>query len=160
MGMSSADMQLIEGGVFDLRTLCNVYHTSSRIFNDPDNTAFNNVVEASKATYTRAVIPYTYKLIKGLNRWLVPAWSQRDNRNYKIDIDVSGIPELQQDEEKQARKEARVSQSVLNILKEIGMNNISPESGTNMLIQIHGYTEQEAQELVADTGQNETTEQE
>ena len=57
LGLSPADMQLLEKGKVTTRALCNVMGLDSSLFNDPDNKTYNNRLEAEKAMYTNCIIP-------------------------------------------------------------------------------------------------------
>lgn len=70
IGISSKDMQLIENEKWDLRRLCSVWGVSSRLLNDPDNTAEANVEEAEKALTTRCAFPALNSTRDNLNRKL------------------------------------------------------------------------------------------
>jgi HK97 family phage portal protein len=93
MGMSSTDLQMIEQGVLSLRAICNIYKVSSRLFNDPANSTFNNVQQAEKAMWNDAVIPLLEKFKQRYNSWLAPSFGEQ----YMLDYDLTGIDALQAD---------------------------------------------------------------
>ena len=57
MGMTADQLKVVESGVLTDRQLCNAFKVSSRLYNDPANSTFNNMKEANKSFYTKAVIP-------------------------------------------------------------------------------------------------------
>ena len=101
MGMSSTDLQMIEQGVLSLRAICNIYKVSSRLFNDPANSTFNNVQQAEKAMWNDAVIPLLEKFKQRYNSWLAPSFGEE----FMLDYDLTGVDALQAD----AKTRAEVS---------------------------------------------------
>jgi phage portal protein BeeE len=95
IGLSSDEMQLIESEKWDLRRLCNVFRVSSRMLNDPDNTAEANVEEAEKALTTRAALPRLIKKREAFNRKAVRDWGL--DKKYTIDFEMSAYSELSDD---------------------------------------------------------------
>ena len=95
IGESPVDLGILDTLIADLRTLCNVFHVNSALFNDPENKTFNNMTEARKAAITDAVIPELTALRDALNTWLIPGWEKADNKKYFVDYDASVFPELQ-----------------------------------------------------------------
>jgi HK97 family phage portal protein len=69
-GMSPTDLKLLEGVMQSLRMLCNIYGISSILFNDNENSTYNNVVEAKRAAYTDAFLPLAEKVDIKLSEWL------------------------------------------------------------------------------------------
>ncbi len=72
MAMSPSDLQLIEGGVVDLRAICNVFGLDSSLFNDPENKTYSNRTEAEKSMFTNCIIPLSKKKSADLTRYLCP----------------------------------------------------------------------------------------
>ena len=101
LGMSATDLQMIEQGVLSLRAICNIYKVSSRLFNDPANSTFNNVAQAEKAMWNDAVIPLLEKFKQRYNSWLAPTFGE----GFMLDYDLTGIDALQAD----AKTRAEVS---------------------------------------------------
>lgn len=93
MGMSATDLQLLEQGVLSLRAICNIYKVSSRLFNDPANSTYNNVQQAEKGMWNDAIIPLLNKFKQGYNAWLVPAFGD----DLYLDYDLSEVDSLQAD---------------------------------------------------------------
>lgn len=92
IGLNSEEMQLIDSEKWDLRRLCNVFRVSSRMMNDPDNTAEANVEEAEKALTTRAALPRLIKKREAFNRKAVRDWGL--DKKYVIDFEMSAYTEL------------------------------------------------------------------
>lgn len=93
MGMSPADLAIIESDKMDLRTLCNVFHVPSELFNDASNKTYSNTKEAGSAVYTNAVIPALVAFRDALNQFIKPKYEEK----IFIDFDTSMISELQDD---------------------------------------------------------------
>lgn len=94
IGDNAADLGLIELGLSGLRSLCNIFHVNSALFNDPENKVYNNVGEARKSAITDAIIPELVAMRDAFNLWLVPGWEKADKKRYFIDFDGSVFPEL------------------------------------------------------------------
>lgn len=95
MAMSSADLQLIEKGVINLRAICNVFGVDSSLFNDPANQTYNNRLEAEKALYTNAIMPLSNKVCEAYTRYFVP--NMFAGKQVRIVQDFSNVEALQQD---------------------------------------------------------------
>lgn len=95
VGESPVDLGILEALNATLRSLCNIFHVNSAIFNDPENKSYNNISEARKAAITDAVLPELTALRDALNLWLLPGWEKADGKKYFIDYDASVFPELQ-----------------------------------------------------------------
>lgn len=100
LGLSPVDLNIIESQKMDLRDICNVYGISSELLNDPDNKTNSNKLQSRMALYYETVIPELDLIRDELNRWLVPNY-QTDGKKYHLDYDISAIPALQADIEKQ-----------------------------------------------------------
>lgn len=92
MGMSPVDLNIIEADKMDLRTICNLYHVPSELFNDAANKTYANTKEAGSAVYTNAVIPALTQFRDSIN-----AFVKNKYPGIFIDFDVSMISELQDD---------------------------------------------------------------
>lgn len=93
IGMSPADLQVIESDKMDMRTLCNIFHVPSELFNDASNKTYSNTKEAGSAVYTNAVIPALSKMRDGINAFIYPKYQGK----FYVDFDTSMISELQED---------------------------------------------------------------
>lgn len=86
-GMSPTDLKLLEGIMNKLRLLCACYGVSSVLFNDNENSTYNNVTEAKRAAYLEAYIPLAQKLDKELSKWL----SDKLNVSEEVVVDLTSI---------------------------------------------------------------------
>jgi len=144
MGMSPADLQLIESGVIKLRTLCNLYSVPSQLFNDVAGTTFNNMAAAKKSLYTEAVIPNMNLWLNKFCNWILPDYNKADNTEYSIEMDLASIPVLQEDQREEAEKDKIISDTIINVLT----STISRESKISTLVYSIGMSEEEAEMLV------------
>ena len=92
MGMSPVDMNIVESDRMDLRSLCNVYHVPSELFNDAANKTYSNTKEAGSAVYTNAVLPALNQFRDALNQFISMKYP-----GLYCDYDASMISELQDD---------------------------------------------------------------
>lgn len=137
MGMSPADLKLIESGVFKLRDLCNIFSCDSSLFNDPANKTFNNRKEALKDFYINAVLPDLGRIVNSIyNQWYLIPWRIRDGKNYQLQLDTSGIEVLHEDKFMLSQK----------VIQEIAMGVISRNEGR--VILGHGLSEEEAMDEI------------
>jgi HK97 family phage portal protein len=93
MGMSPADLAIIESDKMDLRTICNIFHVPSELFNDASNKTYSNTKEAGSAIYTNAVIPALTAFRDAINQFIRSKYQEK----IYIDFDTSMISELQDD---------------------------------------------------------------
>jgi HK97 family phage portal protein len=93
IGMSPVDLNIIESDRMDLRTMCNLYHVPSELFNDPATKVYATTQEAGSAVYTNAVIPALTSFRDGLNQKIRGRYQDK----IFIDYDTSMISELQDD---------------------------------------------------------------
>lgn len=93
IGMSPSDLNIIESDKMDLRTLCNIYHVPSELFNDAGNKTYSNTKEAGSAVYTNAVLPQLNQFRDAFNNFIARKYADR----IYIDYDASMISELQDD---------------------------------------------------------------
>jgi len=97
IGMKSQDMELLQANMADLRDFCRVYAIPTMLVSDTENSTFNNVTEAKKSVWMENFVPELDQIRDGFNRWLTPAWSKLDRKNYYIDYDLTQVPVLQVD---------------------------------------------------------------
>ncbi len=94
IGMSPADLKIIESEKWDLTRFCNVFGVPTVLMN-PERAIQNNMKEAEKSLTTRAAIPFLDMYRDGLNRKLENDWNNKEGRF--IDYDPSCFYELQDD---------------------------------------------------------------
>jgi HK97 family phage portal protein len=93
LGMTAADMQLIEDHNLTRSDLCALYDLSSILFNDNAASTFNNVQEAKKSAYTEAIIPAAKTYIDGFNRDII----QKVDPDLYLSLDTGAIEVLKKD---------------------------------------------------------------
>ena len=147
MAMSSADLQLLEKGVINLRAMCNVFGLDSSLFNDPANKTFNNRKEAEKALYTNAVQPTLDKVEAELNRWFVA--SHYPGGNVRFRFDYSEVAALQTDQKTEAEKDKIVIDGV-NVILSMPISN---EGKAELLMSTYDYSDEMVEALLSTTNQ-------
>jgi HK97 family phage portal protein len=95
LGLSPADLKIIESTQDGRRILCNVYMMPVALFNDPEGSTYNNVVEARKAAWTDALIPFNNKFTNDLNAALIAPVPEYVKGGYFYSMDYSDVEELQ-----------------------------------------------------------------
>lgn len=96
IGLSNVDLDIINGEMWDMRSLCNVYGVPSQLLNDPENKAEANAKEAEKALTVRAAIPLLCSIEANLNRKLSTDWGYK-GKNIVVGFDTGAYQELQED---------------------------------------------------------------
>ena len=142
MAMSSADLQLIEKNVINLRSICSVYGVDSSLFNDPANQTYNNRKEAEKALYTNAIIPLARKISQKHTKFIA---ENLMGAGYRIIKDFEKIEALQTDKKQEAEKDKIVLEGVNTIVN----MPISSEAKSLLLIDSYGFTDEDAAIIVA-----------
>lgn len=137
MAMSSADLQLIEKNVINLRSICSVYGVDSALFNDPANQTYNNRKEAEKAMFTNAIIPLADKVGQKHTNFIAKNLMGDGVRMRK---DFSSIEALQTDKKEEADKDKVVMEGVNTILN----MPISQEAKQLLLVDTYDFTEEDA----------------
>lgn len=143
VGMSPTDLKTIENQVLSLRKMCNLFSVNSAIFNDPANKRFNNNQEANKALFQDAVLPVWNKIFAGIQKYL-----RDQNRRVEITPDTSTIACLQADKLREAQKNERVTNSILNISKNIAENLLTLNAGRAILMNQWDMSEEEAGQVL------------
>ena len=152
LGMSSVQMQMLDGIVIDRRTICNVFKVDSSIFNDKDASTYNNIQSVNKSIYTRAVIPTNNKIISGYNS-IIPAYNLLENKELRIVQDLDGIDVLKTDQKIEAEKNKINIDSITSVLS----SPISTDSKIQTLVNVMGMEEDKAKLIVGtEINQNET----
>lgn len=89
-GMSPTDLKLLEGIVSSLRQLCAIFGMPSVLFNDNDNSTYNNVHEAKVTAYNDVYIPLADKINEDLTKFINEKLGTTD----KIVNDLNSIEEI------------------------------------------------------------------
>jgi len=114
MGVSSADLQLIEKDTSYLRAVCNVFGLSSSLFNDPANKTFNNQKEAEKSLYNNVVIPICKKISDHHTRFI--AKNHFPDGRVRMRMSFDHIESLQTDKTMEAVKDKVVMEGINLVL--------------------------------------------
>ena len=147
LGMSSQQMQMLEGTVIDRRSLCNIFKVDSSLFNDKDASTYNNMQTVSKAVYTRAVIPNNNKIISGYSS-IIPAYNSFENKELRIVQDLSNIEALPQDQLVLAEKNSKNFATAMEVLK----SPISEDSKNKVISDLLGVEIEMPEQETAVTG--------
>ncbi len=151
-GLSPADLKMLENDVLALRKLCNMYGADSSMFNDPANKKYNNLKEAQKAFYVNTVLPPLERHLRGFKELVIPGWSESDGVKYNIELDLSQIEALQEDQANVVNKQVNLSKGISDVVMRVGEGKISKESAVEILIETFDLTEERAQKIVGTTG--------
>jgi len=98
LGLSPADLKLIDGRMFTFRSFCDGYGIPSEIFNDPQNKTYANKNEAKRAGILDGVEP-ELRAVRDIINNSFPA---NKGKKFVVDYDISMLPEMQEDQEKMA----------------------------------------------------------
>lgn len=149
MGMSTADLKLIESVVLTDRQLCNAYNVDSVLFNDQASSTRDNKTIAEKGLYVNAILPLLNKIIDKFNQDITKGINREERTNLEVRIDTSGIEALQKDQKLEADKN-RVN--ALGI-KDVLASPTDMNGKIEILMTIYGYDEEKAIKIVGN-GQN------
>jgi HK97 family phage portal protein len=97
IGLKLADMEVTQLQNIDFKRLCNIYKISTILFNSEVAATESNVEEMVKQMYTNVCLPLAYTFRDKFNSALVNETSSSDKKKRFIDVDISGITELQDD---------------------------------------------------------------
>lgn len=158
--LSPSDLQILESRVIKLRDLCSVFGVSSRMFNDPNGTTFNNVKEDNKKYYELAVLPPLKIYIDNFNEFYSPLYKKATGEDVYVRYNAKSIMALQEDELRQVRKNESKLKAIQNILTGISKGTWTVESGVSQLMYSHDMTEDEAITLINNEAVTERTREE
>ena len=97
IGLSPVDLNLIADKKATLRDFCNIYNVSSILFNDNENSTYNNMLEAKKSGITDACLPLVHRFIDKLTQRILKPYGN----TVRLVADISGIGVLQADKAEQ-----------------------------------------------------------
>ena len=100
LGLSLADLDVSELSGIDFTKLCNAYKFPEVLLNNQDSSTFNNVSTAEKLLYTNSILPNIHMFRDAIVNGILPMYTDGVKRT--IEIDISGIPALQEDMKTQA----------------------------------------------------------
>ena len=95
IGLSPADLQILESNLFDLQDFCRVYQLSSILVSDNTSSTYNNMEEAEKRFWQNVAIPELEDIKWCFTRFFVDGWEKMTGKKIVIDYDVSGVNALQ-----------------------------------------------------------------
>lgn len=95
-GQPSDELQILESMDINLRDLCNIYSFPSLLLGNTQDKTYSNYAEASKNMVLNTCVPLLTELRDNLNKWILPAYSKADGKQYFIDFDITVLPELAQ----------------------------------------------------------------
>lgn len=94
MGLTSVEMDWLEGQKLSMREICTVYKVPSQLAGDSESSTYANYKEANNAFWNQTVIPDLFSLRDELNHFLVPKYDK--TRKLWLDYDLDGIEALQE----------------------------------------------------------------
>lgn len=96
IGLSPIDQALIQDSEATMRRLCAAYKVSSRLFNDPQASTYNNLETDVKRAYNDAILPMVKSWCDAFNKWIAQSYAKA---GYYIELYpvTDNIPELQED---------------------------------------------------------------
>lgn len=148
LGLSPEHLQLLEMGVFDLRSLCRIYSIDAKLFGDEAASTYNNMLDARKAMYTDAILPNLNLWLNKFNNFFIKSWAMNDKKDYWLEADTSEIEVLQSDQKLEAEKD-KIRMEGVKLIIEMAA---STEAKVQLLVSEYGFTEQDAEALVAPVG--------
>lgn len=97
MGLTTADMQLMESDKADLETIARVYEIPLALVKN-DASTYNNLIEAQKIAWMDARLPLLSRRRDALNRWLVKPYAKKSGKDLYIDYDITSIDALKRND--------------------------------------------------------------
>jgi len=131
-----------------LRKMASMFNVSSRQFNDPQGSTYNNLEVDSENFFIKGVQPILNKIAQALTTELV-----KRGYPYYLYLDTSGVQALSKKRRESAEIEIKKGESVISVL----LSGLGPKQKISILQNYHGFTEEEATEIV-NNGQETTQE--
>lgn len=100
LGLSPVDLDTIAADNHAFDKICNIFHVSSTMFNNHDASTESNVKQMIRDSWIRGVLPLRRLHCDSFNR-IARAYGDKGTR-YFVDMDLSGIADLQPDKVAQA----------------------------------------------------------
>jgi len=97
IGLSVADMGIVESKKVTKSDYCAAYHIPDILFGWSEQTTYNNLSESRKIALTDSVLPELEKRADHFNDWLVPSYDPDGKQKLVIGHDYEYFTELQQD---------------------------------------------------------------
>lgn len=101
LGQDMVDLKVLESILNDKRSLCSLHQVSSRLFNDPEASTYNNIPADMKRAYLDAILPMVNHRLDEHTRYILPKFYD-DGKQRRLVADTSGIEVLQDDMAKTA----------------------------------------------------------
>ena len=139
IGMSSSDLQMIQGGIYKDRVICTAFGVHSAMFNDNENSTLDNMKVAERKLYNDSAIPNNDVLLRAFEQGIIPKYEERTGKRYRIIQDTSGIAALQVDGGAKAEKDAKNTASIISIME----SNMPESMKMMMLVDTYGLEEGE-----------------
>lgn len=149
LGITPVEMDLIAGEHWTFDMICNLYHTSSVMFNNHEGNTESNVKEMRRDSYTRAIIPERKAHCDMFNRNIAPGFNSKGVK-YFVDMDLSGIPELQPDMKTQSEWMSMSWWVSPNEKREMQDFGKSPDENMNKIWMPQGLVTMDDMSLTAD----------
>ena len=140
LGLSPKDLEITKSGPTYLRELASLYGVSSRVFNDPEGSTYNNSAVDDKNFFIKGVKKPLTKIIDALNIAL-----EQSSDGEIITTDFSEVEALQIDQGLQIEKNKKVSESLIEVLTNEALEQ---SQKIYILVNVHGMDESEANKLV------------
>ncbi len=176
MGMNPNDLKSIESRIDHLRTICALYNVDPKLFGDPNGSTYNNMPMAKLGLITDAVLPMLNKVMTELFLWLsakvneqyyyapnledVPEMhTAKEQLSVRVGREViQGIlsptqareilyPHLAAEAPVERTGNAPVN-DLIQIVQNVQNESISREAAVIMLIQLFGFDEDTANEIL------------
>lgn len=101
LGLSLADLDVVELQKIDFTKLCNAYKFPEVLLNNQQASTYDNMNTAMKMLYTNSILPNIHLFRDALIEGVIPHYS-KDGIKRTIEIDLSDVPALQDDMKAQA----------------------------------------------------------
>src|SRR5690606_9257822 len=96
MGLSSADMELLESDKQDVKTIARQYNVPLALVDNAAAT-HDNIITSNKELYEKAIIPELISLRDDINNEVVRLYNEATNKKYWVDFDLKTVACLQED---------------------------------------------------------------
>jgi HK97 family phage portal protein len=97
VGISPADLNILESSKEGRRILCNIYGLPSELFNDKEASTYNNMEAVRKDAWNNCLKPLLKGISDGLTAILIYPVKEYLSKGFFFAYDYSEIPELQAD---------------------------------------------------------------
>ena len=140
-GFTNKELSIDKTADQHLRKIAALMNVSSRQFNDPKGSTYNNSGIDSENFFIKGVLPLLNKISQHFSLWL-------KNQGYDafIYLDLSEVPALAGKRKEKEDSEIKRSEAVSKVLTD----NTSNMQKITILHKYHGYTEEEAANIVND----------